>query len=280
MIRQLVRAAIYGALETRIVGFKYSERMLNLVARRRALQHIRTGVPDPELRRKVTPEFTIGCKRIILSNSYYPALAAENTTLHDASERIERIDEQGVWTDSGRHIALDAIVWSTGYDATDGLISYSVTGRNGRTLAQQWHAYPRAYLGTTVPGFPNLFLVTGPNTGIGHTSAVFVIEAQMEYIMRAIEEVQEQGAAAIQVSEAAEERYTSWVHRDMERTVWKSGGCHSWYQSKDGHVTAMFPGFTFTYRHWAKRWRGDDHIVTGVPGPAQEEAAEQQEARS
>lgn len=262
VVRRAVRAAIYAGLETRIVGFKYSERMLNLVARRKALKLIRAQVSDPELRRKVTPEYTIGCKRIILSNTYYPALAAGNTTLHDAADGIDRIDRDGIWTTSGQHVPVDAIVWSTGYDATDGLIPYPVIGRGGRALAEFWVDYPRAYLGTTVPGFPNLFLVTGPNTGIGHTSAIFVIEAQMEYIMRCIGEVRAQSATAIEVSDQAEARYTRRIHAEMERTVWKRGGCNSWYQSRDGHVTAMFPGFTFTYRRWAKRLQLSDHVLS------------------
>lgn len=266
LIRRAVRTAIYVGLETRIIGFKYSERMLNLVAKRNALKLIRTQVADPDLRRKVTPEYTIGCKRIILSNAYYPALAASNTTLHDAGNGIERIDREGIWTASGQHIPVDAIVWSTGYDATDGLIPFPVTGRGGRTLARFWADFPRAYLGTTAPGFPNLFLVTGPNTGIGHTSAIFVIEAQMEYIMRAISEVRAQGATAIEVSAEAEARYTQRIHREMEQTVWKRGGCNSWYQSRDGHVTAMFPGFTFTYRRWAKQLRRSDHVLTWQRG--------------
>ncbi|MDN5667134.1 MAG: NAD(P)/FAD-dependent oxidoreductase [Renibacterium salmoninarum] len=269
VLRRVVRAAIYAGLETRIIGFKYSERMLNMVARRRALKLISSQVADPELRRKVTPGYTIGCKRIILSNAYYPALAAGNTTLHDAADGIDRIDREGIWTVSGRHIPVDAIVWSTGYDATDGLIPYPVTGRAGCGLAAFWADFPRAYLGTTVPGFPNLFLVTGPNTGIGHTSAIFVIEAQMEYIMRCIGEVRARGATAIEVSEAAEAKYTRRIHAEMEQTVWKRGGCNSWYQSRDGHVTAMFPGFTFTYRRWAKRLQRSDHLLTWRGGSDQ-----------
>ena len=122
-----------------------------------------------------------------------------------------------------------------------------------------WDPFPRAYLGTSIPGFPNLFIVTGPNTGIGHTSALVIIEAQMNYIMRSIREVRQRQQSAIEVQPEAEEKYTDLIHREMERTVWKSGGCNSWYQSKSGHVIAMFPGFSFTYRRWAKQFRADDH---------------------
>ena len=151
------------------------------------------------------------------------------------------------------------IIYSTGYDATDGVISYPVIGKGGKSVQEAWSEYPRAYLGTAMPGFPNLFVVTGPNTGIGHTSAIFVIEAQMEYIMRAIKAVQARKAQSIEVNAQAEADYTDMIHREMKRTVWQSGGCHSWYQSKSGHVIAMFPGFSFTFRQLAKAFKAAHH---------------------
>jgi cation diffusion facilitator CzcD-associated flavoprotein CzcO len=261
-VHRALRTAIYWSLESRVVGFKYSERMLKLVAQRAALKHLAKQVPAPELRAKLTPDFTIGCKRIILSNTLYPALSADNATLHDAGDGIARIDASGIVTTQGDHVDLDVIVWSTGYDATDGLISYPVVGRDGVTLSERWEAFPRAYLGTTVPGFPNLFIVTGPNTGIGHTSAIFLIESQMLYIGQAIDAARASRGGTIEVSPAAESRYTEMVHSEMEHTVWKNGGCHSWYQSKDGHVIAMFPGFSFTYRRLAGAFRRDDHVLS------------------
>jgi cation diffusion facilitator CzcD-associated flavoprotein CzcO len=260
-VQRALRAAIYWSLETRVIGFKYSPFLLKRVAQAEALKHLAEQVPDPVLRAKLTPDYTIGCKRIILSNALYPALSAENTTLHDRGEGIDHLDADGIVTTTGEHVDLDVVVWSTGYDATDGLISYPVIGRGGVSLAERWAQYPRAYLGTTLPGFPNLFIVTGPNTGIGHTSAIFLIEAQMRYIGQAIDAVAQRGAAAIEVSAAAEARYTTKIHAEMERTVWKQGGCHSWYQSKDGHVIAMFPGFSFTFRRLAEQFKPADHII-------------------
>jgi cation diffusion facilitator CzcD-associated flavoprotein CzcO len=260
-IRRLVRAGIYWSLETRILGFKYSRTMLKAVAQRTAVKHIESQVPDPELRAKVTPDYVIGCKRVLLSNTLYPALGQANVTLHDKNDGIAEITETGIVTTTGEHVDVDLLVWSTGYDATDGVISYPVIGRDGRALSEVWDPYPRAYLGTTIPGFPNLFVVTGPNTGIGHTSAIFLIEAQMEYIVRAVDAVRQVGATAIEVTAAAEQEYTDTIHREMEGTVWKDGGCHSWYQSKSGHVVAMFPGFSFTFRRWAKRFRPEAHHI-------------------
>lgn len=264
-IRPLYRAlrtAIYWSLETRVIGFKYSEWMLKKVAQTKALRHIETQVADPALRAKLTPDYTIGCKRIILSNTLYPALAAPNTTVHDRHDGIDHLDASGIVTASGEHLDLDLIIWSTGYDATDGAISYPVVGKDGAKLASFWDEFPRAYLGTAMPGFPNLFVVTGPNTGIGHTSAIFVIEAQMEYIMRAIAETRAKGSTAIEVTGEAEAAYTTKIHSEMDKTVWKNGGCHSWYQSKSGHVIAMFPGFSFTFRGLARRFRPEHHVFS------------------
>lgn len=259
---RLLRQAVYWALESRVIGFKYSKTMLNLLAQRRALKHIKKQIPDPELRAKVTPDYTIGCKRIILSDTLYPAYCRDNVELHSKDEGIDEITTGGIRTRQGRDIDLDLIVYSTGYDATDGVISYPVVGRDGKTLKDAWAEFPRAYLGTSMPGFPNLFIVTGPNTGIGHTSAIVIIEAQMDYIMNAINAVTTSRSTTIEVDSKAEERYTQHIHSEMERTVWKSGGCNSWYQSKSGHVIAMFPGFSFTYKRWTKNFRRADHQLS------------------
>jgi cation diffusion facilitator CzcD-associated flavoprotein CzcO len=264
-LQRALRTAIYWRLETRVIGFKHSRRLLRLVAQREALAHIAAQVPDPELRAKLTPDYTIGCKRIILSDTLYPALGAANVTLHDRTDAIDHFDATGVVTASGEHLDLDVVVFSTGYDATDGVIAYDVLGRDGATLADFWRDFPRAYLGTAVPGFPNFFVVTGPNTGIGHTSAIFVIEAQMEYLMRAVETVLDRGAASIEVRADAEAAYTDWVHREMERTVWHDGGCTSWYRSRSGRVVAMFPGFSFSFRRLARRFRLEHHVLEPLP---------------
>jgi cation diffusion facilitator CzcD-associated flavoprotein CzcO len=242
-----------------MIGFKYSKTMLNLVAQREALKHIEHQIKDPVLRAAVTPDYTIGCKRIILSSTLYPALCRPNVALHSKDDSVAEINERGILTAKGQQIDLDLIIYSTGYDATDGVISYPVVGKGGKTVQQAWAEYPRAYLGTTLPGFPNLFVVTGPNTGIGHTSAIFVIEAQMEYIRRAIQAVQSRKAKSIEVKAQAEVDYTAMIHSEMKRTVWHQGGCHSWYQSKSGHVIAMFPGFSFTFRMLARAFKPAHH---------------------
>jgi len=258
---KLLRWLLYWQFETRVIAFKYSKPAIHLV-QRQALRFLKQQVPDPVLRAKLTPDFTIGCKRVLLSSTYYPALTRPNVTLHSREQGIAEIDETGITTTDGQHIEVDLIVWSTGYDATDGVVSYPVTGRQGVQLKDVWSEYPRAYLGTSLPDFPNLFIVTGPNTGIGHTSALFIIEAQMNYILDCIHTLQSKGLRSIEVRPDAERTYTAMIHREMERTVWKSGGCHSWYQSKSGHVIAIFPGFSFSYYRLTRALKPADHILS------------------
>lgn len=259
---QTLRKLIYWALEWRVLAFKYSKTLMKLIAEREARAHLRKQVPDPELRAKLTPDYMIGCKRIIVSNTLYPALSRDNVTLHDRHDSIDHFTTTGLVTKQGQVLELDAVIFSTGFKATDGALGFQVTGRDGVQLDAVWEDYPRAYLGTTMPGFPNLFLVTGPNTGIGHTSAIFVIESQMIYIMRLIEELAKRHAASVEVTADAEAEYTTMIHREMAKTVWQSGGCDSWYKSKSGKVTAMFPGFSFVYRLLAWRFRPQHHRFT------------------
>jgi cation diffusion facilitator CzcD-associated flavoprotein CzcO len=254
-----LRLLIYWWYETRVIGFKYSDLALKILAKNKAEKHMKKQISDPELRRKVTPDFTIGCKRVILSDTLYPAFCRDNVTLHDKNNGIKEITEKGIVTQDGVEHELDLIVYSTGYDATDGVISYPVVGKEGKTLAQAWSDFPRAYLGTSAPGFPNLFIVTGPNTGIGHTSALFIIESQMNYIMNSIETLKQQGKNVIEVNSDAEAKYTDLIHHEMSKTVWQRGGCNSWYKSKSGKVIAMFPGFSFTFRRWTKKFKSQDH---------------------
>ncbi len=255
----LLRSTIYCILEYRILGFKYSQNLLNLVGRSASIKHIKKQISDPKLQKLVTPDFDFGCKRVILSDTLYPAYCQDNVDLIGKDNGIKEITEKGIVTQDGIEHELDLIVYSTGYDATDGVISYPVMGKNGQTLAQAWQDFPRAYLGTSAPGFPNLFIVTGPNTGIGHTSALFLIESQMSYIMKAIKQVEKQSKKVIEVKADAEEKYTKNIHKEMNRTVWQNGGCNSWYKSNSGKVIAMFPGFSFTYRRWANNFKNTDH---------------------
>ena len=256
----LTRSLIYWQLESRVIGFKYSKKILNVFAKKRALEHLTKQVPNPTLRQKLIPDFTIGCKRIILSNTLLPALCQPHVSLHTKEEGIKEFNKKGILTQTGEQVDADLIIYATGYDATDGVISYPVVGKNGTTIKEAWQEFPKAYLGTTIPGFPNFFMITGPNTGIGHTSALVIIESQMEYIERCLLALDSTGMQSIEVTAHAEDKYTRNIHSEMEKTVWKTGGCTSWYQSKSGHVTSVYPGFTFSYLKQAKSFKPEHHI--------------------
>jgi cation diffusion facilitator CzcD-associated flavoprotein CzcO len=265
--QRLLRATIYWTIETRVVGLKYSNLALELIATRTARRILRQQVPNKEVRAALTPEYTIGCKRIILSNTLYPALSSPQTTLHPSDDAIETITSSGVVTRQGTTIELDAIVYATGFRATDGAIPYAVHGEDGLRLHDVWADLPAAYLGTMAARFPNFFTVMGPNTGIGHTSALFMIECQMKYIMRSIHETQNANADAICPTDAAVADYTRMIVREMDRTVWKNGGCQSWYRNSAGHVVAMFPGFSFSYRRLARRFVPKHHRLLRASAP-------------
>lgn len=279
-LHKLLRTAIYWGLETRVVGFKYSQAMLNIVAQKKAEKFIQSSISDPALRAAVSPDYTIGCKRIILSSTLYPALDQKHVSVHTKDDGIAEINANGILTTQGEQVDVDLIVYATGYDATDGVISYPVEGRDGQSLAKSWEEFPRAYLGTSLPGFPNLFIMTGPNTGIGHTSAIFIIESQLEYISRALQKVLHEDHGSIEVRPEAEAAYTNMIHSEMERTVWKSGGCTSWYQSKSGHVIAMFPGFSFTYRRLASNFKAAHHRFSALSDARAETVAPADSAAS
>ena len=262
-VHKLLRTAIYWELESRVIAFKYfGKKVLESTVQKQAKAFIKKSIQDPELRAKLTPDFTIGCKRIILSSTLYPALSRDNVSLLDKDQGIEEIKEHSIVTQDGQELEVDLIVYSTGYDATDGVISYPVVGKDNNTLADFWSDFPRAYLGTSIPNFPNLFIVTGPNTGIGHTSAIFIIEAQMKYIMQSIKTAMQKDRRVIEVKPCAEGEYTSMIHSEMQRTVWEFGGCNSWYKSKSGKVVAMFPGFSFSYRKMAVDFKHEHHIYS------------------
>ncbi len=265
-IYSIIRWVIYWALELRVIAFKYSNTALMWLADKPARKHLKKQIEDPLLREELTPDFTIGCKRILVSNTYYPAIQKQNTILHNKHDGIIRFTERGIEFAETGETQIDVVVFATGYNAIDAMVSYSVTGLDGIKLADQWRDYPRAYMGTTVPSFPNFFVITGPNTGIGHTSAIFVIESQLKYVMHCINELTTNGAKSIAPTIEAEKEYTEVVHKEMEKTVWVTGGCSSWYQNAQGKVIAMFPGFSFSFRRLCNRFKLKDHIITHKEG--------------
>jgi len=214
-----------------------------------ALGHLRRQVADPVLRERLTPRYPLGCKRIIYSNDYFRALALPQSEL--VTEPITGVTEKGVLTLDGREHELDALVCATGFDTVRLLAELPVTGLDGRTLEETWSANPSAYFGLTVPGFPNLFLTLGPNTGTGHTSTLLFIEPQVQHALACMRRVRESGKRWIAVRPEAFAAQDASVQQRLDGSVWTR--CSSWYRNDSGRIIAIWPGFTGEYARAVRR---------------------------
>jgi cation diffusion facilitator CzcD-associated flavoprotein CzcO/acetyl esterase/lipase len=208
-----------------------------------AAAHRQRQVPDATLRAQLTPDYPLGCKRIIYSNDFYPALGQPHVEL--VTTPIERFTETGIVTSDGREREIDVLVCATGFDTQHLLSSVTVTGRGGQTLAQAWQAGPEAYQGVSVTGFPNLFLMLGPNTATGHTSTLFYIEAEVQHALACMQAVRDGGHRSIEISDAAMADYNRRLQARLAGSVWSQ--CRSWYRMDSGKIVALFPGFTSEY---------------------------------
>jgi cation diffusion facilitator CzcD-associated flavoprotein CzcO len=225
-------------------------------------------VPDPELRAKLTPDYRPGCKRLLPSNDYYPAVAQPNVDV--VTDKIVRVTRNAVVTADGTEHDVDTIIFGTGFKVTDNPVAEWVRGADGRTLAEHWGEHGmQAYLGTTVSRFPNLYLLAGPNTGIGHTSLVVMIEAQLTYVLQALAAQEERGAGALEVRRSVLSSYTDDIQRKASKTVWNSGGCASWYLDDQGRNTTLWPDYTFRFRQRTKRFdpRAYEFTASVTPAP-------------
>jgi cation diffusion facilitator CzcD-associated flavoprotein CzcO len=250
-LQRLARAGIYASREWLVLAFA-KRRALMRLPERLARRHLARQVGDQELRSKLTPSYTIGCKRILLSNDWYPALTASNTELVTAG--IREVREGSVVTAAGEEIELDTIVLGTGFRVTDFPAADRIFGRGGSSLNDAWRGSPQAYLGTSIAGFPNLFMLLGPNTGLGHNSMVFMIESQVAHVIRCMRALDETGAQAIEVREEAQAAYNERLQRELATTVWNAGGCESWYIDRTGRNTTIWPRFTWQFRRSARRF--------------------------
>ncbi len=250
--QRAIRGLVYGSREVLATALirngKALERMEHLARR-----HLESQVPDPDLRARITPSYRPGCKRLILSNDYYPALAEPNVDV--VTDAIVEIRPEGIVTDDGTTHAVDTIIFGTGFRVTDNPIAQRIHGREGTSLATTWATTgAQAYLGSSVPGFPNFFFLAGPNTGIGHTSLVFMIEAQIAYVVDAIETMDRTGAASVELRAPVLAVWTDSIRRKAAGTVWNSGGCSSWYLDAQGRNTTLWPEHTFRFRSRTRRF--------------------------
>jgi cation diffusion facilitator CzcD-associated flavoprotein CzcO len=258
-VQSLYRTAIYWGRECYVPGFTLQPK-LAWPAKQLALKNIEKGIKDPELRSKVTPTFEIGCKRILISNTYYPALDADNVDL--VTDGIAKVTGDAIVTEDGAERPIDVLIVATGFYTTELPITEHITGRSRQTLAEQWRdTGMAAYKGTTVADFPNLFFIVGPNTGLGHSSMVFMIESQVTYIVDAIRTMRAHRYGAVEVTAEAVAEYNADVQRRMKRTVWTTGGCASWYLDSHGRNTTLWPRTTFAFRGLTAKFDVDAYRV-------------------
>ncbi len=259
--RTIYRNTIYGALE--LLQLAQRKPAVMQQVQRIGLAHLRRSVRDPELRRLLTPEFTLGCKRLLLSNTYYPALQQPNVKVVPGA--LAEIRERSVIGDDGVEHEVDTIIFGTGFHVTDPPAAKHVFGRDGRSLAELWRGSPQAYLGTTIAGFPNFFFMIGPNLGNGHSSALVLIEAQAKYIADAIATMSRDRLTSIDVRADVQVRYNAEVQAALATTVWNAGGCASYYLDANGRNSTIYPWTTIDLRHRLRRFDVEHYVLRAEP---------------
>lgn len=252
IVQKLSRSAIYAIRETQVVGLaKFPPLMKAFEAISRT--KLQVEIRDPELRKKVTPNYRIGCKRMLISNEYYPALDRDNVDV--VTDPIAEVKAGSIVTKDGTEREIDALIVATGFHVTDSPTYNVVVGKDGRTLAEVFdEGGQQGYKGSTIANFPNMFFLLGPNVGLGHTSMVFMIESQINYISDALATVDKLGLRTVEVRSDAQRAYNVDLKKKMDKTVWNTGGCASWYMDKHGNNTTLWPDFTFEFRRLTKHF--------------------------
>jgi cation diffusion facilitator CzcD-associated flavoprotein CzcO len=252
-LERLYRWWIWATFDVRFAVFRgRGEGWLARRIRKACIDYLEAEISDPQLRKTLTPDYAPGCKRLLISDDYIPALRRDNVAV--VTSGIERIAPEGVVTRDGVLHPADVIVYGTGFETTSFLAPIELEGLGGRKLHEQWRDGAEAYLGVAVAGFPNLFLLYGPNTNLGHNSILFMIEAQVRYIVACLEELQRSGRAWLDVKTEAQEAYNEDVQAALADTVWATH-CGSWYKTAAGKVTNNWKGTTLEY--W-RRMRSPD----------------------
>ncbi|WP_017540028.1 flavin-containing monooxygenase [Nocardiopsis halophila] len=242
--QQVFRKNIYWGRESYVLGFvKYPALMKGVAAL--AKSHLRRQVTDPELREKLVPDFVPGCKRLLLSNDYYPSLDQPNVDV--ITDGVEKVREKSIVAADGTEREVDTIIFGTGFHVTDMPAAKMVHDAEGLSIWDRWGEDLEALKGTTVSGYPNLFVLAGPNTGPGHTSHVFFLEAQMRYVMSALRFAARNGVDRLDALPEAQKRYASRMQHKTRNSVWVTGGCDSWYLNSKGRNVTLWPGFSFEY---------------------------------
>lgn len=259
---RLYRYLIYWKNESRGLAFTRFHRLLDIFARQ-AKKEAGKHVTDPATLKNIIPDYQIGCKRILISNDWYPAINRPNVDL--VTDPIEKINSTGIQTRSGRHYPVDAIIFGTGFRASEFLSPIRIIGRNGLTLNAAWQEGAVAFKGITVSGFPNLFMLYGPNTNLAHNSILYMLESQFQYVLGCMNILKKYPGAAMDVRQDRLKRYSSVVQEGLKGSVWSSG-CTSWYLDANGKNTLNWPGFTFSYRFSTRRVDTADYQMLDPAG--------------
>jgi cation diffusion facilitator CzcD-associated flavoprotein CzcO len=259
VLQRLKRYNAYWSREATVLGFAKHPRLMKGIERL-ARWHLERQVPDPELRAKLTPTYAAGCKRLLLSNTWYPALSQPNVDV--VASGVSEVREHSVVASDGTEHEVDTIIFGTGFHVTDNPVMGLVHGRDGRSLAEVWaESGMRAYKGSTVPGFPNLFFLAGANTGIGHTSLVVMIEAQIRYTLDVLRWMDGNDQAIVEVSAEALDAYNADVQAKMAPSVWNVGGCASWYQDAHGNNPTLWPDYTWKFCLATRYFDADRYVI-------------------
>ena len=251
ILQRLARGLIYWFLEFRGLMF-LGNKPIHRFFHKRSLEKLEREVKDLETRKKLTPDYKLGCKRILSSDDFYPTFNRLNVSLE--VDPIKEIVAEGILTENGKLHELDAIIFATGFEVADFTTDMRVVGRNDRELFTEWKENGlEAYRGTTISGYPNLTFILGPNTGLGHNSMIHMMESQANYVMKYLELLEKTGDKGfLDLKPDVQENYNRFLHRNFQKTVWASG-CNSWYLNAKGRNTTLYPRLTFNFRRETKR---------------------------
>ncbi|RYF90483.1 MAG: NAD(P)/FAD-dependent oxidoreductase [Caulobacteraceae bacterium] len=257
VIDRVLRWVIWKAMDMRFQAFKQGTKAATDF-RKVAMDYLEATVADPVLRAKLTPDYPIGCKRVLVSDDYYQAMVQPNVEL--VTEDVKAITPAGVRTGDGAEHPCDVLVFGTGFETTDFLAPLAIHGENGLSMDDAWKDGAEAYYGVTVAGFPNLFLLYGPNTNLGHNSIILMIEAQVGYVVEALKALKARGAKALTVKPEAQARFNTRLQSDLQDTAW-AGACSSWYKTASGKITNNWSGDTATYIKAMRQPVLSDYVV-------------------
>jgi cation diffusion facilitator CzcD-associated flavoprotein CzcO len=263
-VQRAVRTGVYFGRELLVAGLVYRPKLMGLL-QKVAKKHLDKDVKDPDLRARLTPDYALGCKRILPSNRWYPAITKPNVDV--VTSGIDHVRPDGIVDRDGELHQVDTIIFATGFHVTDIRIADRITGAAGTTLAEEWNGSPEAYRGTAVAGFPNLFFLVGPNTGLGHNSIVFMIEAQVQYVVDALAHMDAARATRVEVRSEAQRAYNERIQAKLADTVWNTGGCSSWYIDRNGRNATIWPDFTFRFRSQTRRFDPQAYELTATARP-------------